>query len=324
MNDGRETTTKEKERYSYVLWNSIYHFSMPNQQINVLRYLTFFVSFFHRLFLAKRSKMSKALEELKAAVDRPTLMDKVGDHLVDDFREQMSQKAGKTGFRGLALALRAIDSNGAKKLTMTELSDCLKAYGINYRDANLERLFMGLDRYKSGVVSVNEFLHCVRPAMPMGRRDLVMQAYTLLESNGAAIVKLGDIFKCYDTSEHPEVIVGKMTPDQVISYFMSGWDTNGDRPVGKDEFVEYYTDISAGISSDLYFELMIRNGWHVSGGNGLSQNTTCLRVLVKFQDGRQAISEVKNDLRVSRTDMSSIREHLEKQGVHHIREITLV
>ena len=34
------------------------------------------------------------------------------------------------------------------------------------------------------------------------------------------------------------------------------------------------------IDSDKYFELMIRNAWHISGGTGQAANTSCRRVLV--------------------------------------------
>ena len=31
------------------------------------------------------------------------------------------------------------------------------------------------------------------------------------------------------------------------------------------EFLDYYKDISVGIDRDDYFELMMRNAWHISG-----------------------------------------------------------
>lgn len=34
----------------------------------------------------------------------------------------------------------------------------------------------------------------------------------------------------------------------------------------QDEFRAYYTNISACIDDDDYFELMMRNAWHISGG----------------------------------------------------------
>ena len=265
----------------------------------------------------------KDVDELAAIVDRTGKMEKIGDPLIDDFRELMTKRAGKAGFRGLVRILRSMDDNGDKKLSMAELSDGLKAYGLEYRQENLERLFRYLDRDKSGHVSVTEFIRGVRPGMPMARKDLVMQAYDLLDRNSDEVLTLNELMSLYDCSQHPEVLAGRKTQDEIMVEFASHWDKNGDRQITKEEFIDYYTDLSAGIDSDVYFELMMRNAWHISGGQGMAQNTTCLRVLCKFEDGRQAIVEVKNDLGLKRDDMAEIRRRLEKQGVKHIASIHL-
>lgn len=61
---------------------------------------------------------------------------------------------------------------------------------------------------------------------------------------------------------------------------MSQWDTKKkDGVVHLDEFIDYYTDVSSSIDRDDYFELMIRNAWHLPGGEGASANTSIPREL---------------------------------------------
>ena len=43
------------------------------------------------------------------------------------------------------------------------------------------------------------------------------------------------------------------------------------------EFLDYYKDLSVGIDDDDYFELMMRNAWHISGGEGNHANTSNLQ-----------------------------------------------
>jgi hypothetical protein len=43
---------------------------------------------------------------------------------------------------------------------------------------------------------------------------------------------------------------------------------------------------------------MMRNAWHISGGEGWCANTSNRRVLVTHNDGSQSVEEIKNDLGV--------------------------
>lgn len=45
---------------------------------------------------------------------------------------------------------------------------------------------------------------------------------------------------------------------------------NNGRPDGRitqDEFIEYYTNVSASLDNDQYFELMMNNSWNLSGNS---------------------------------------------------------
>lgn len=60
-----------------------------------------------------------------------------------------------------------------------------------------------------------------------------------------------------------------MTPAQVLREFLDGFDTSTSRDgvVTREEFTEYYRGVSANIPREDYFELMMRNAWHISGGS---------------------------------------------------------
>lgn len=63
---------------------------------------------------------------------------------------------------------------------------------------------------------------------------------------------------------------------------MKQWDTvKKDGIVTLDEWEDYYKDISASVDDDDYFELMIRNAWHIAGGKGACENTTIKRELYR-------------------------------------------
>ena len=71
---------------------------------------------------------------------------------------------------------------------------------------------------------------------------------------------------------------------------------------------------------------MMRNAWHISGGEGAAQNTTCLRVLVTHLDESQTIDETsRKRFGIRRLeDMEGIRARLEKQRIKDIKEVQSV
>ena len=68
---------------------------------------------------------------------------------------------------------------------------------------------------------------------------------------------------------------------------------------------------------------MMRNAWHISGGEGQMANTTCRRVLVTYTDGSQKVCEIQNDLGIGPTDTDKMKDRLEAQGEENIKSISL-
>ena len=120
------------------------------------------------------------------------------------------------------------------------------------------------------------------------------------------------------------MIAGVIKAEEALMDLLSVYDSsrNKDGIVTWQEFCAYYRDLSASIESDAEFELMIRNAWHISGGEGETSNTSNIRVLVIHTDGSQEVLEVKDDLGVSRRDMKKIEAKLVAQGVRDIAKVT--
>lgn len=76
------------------------------------------------------------------------------------------------------------------------------------------------------------------------------------------------------------------------------------------------------MDEDDYFELMMRNAWHLAGGAGVTENTTNIRVLVTHADGSKTIETVTQDIGLKRSDLAGIQGRLTKQGITDIVSVS--
>ena len=143
-------------------------------------------------------------------------------------------------------------------------------------------------------------------------------AFNKLDKDASGIIDPEDIIDTYDASKHPDVIAGKKTKEEVFREFLDTFDVGGEKDgkVTRNEFENYYTNIGANIDNDDYFELMIRNAWHISGGEGWSANTANKRVLVTHADGRESVEEIRDDLGLKQGDKAAMMARLRGQGVN--------
>lgn len=254
--------------------------------------------------------------------------DPVSRSVIERVKARIIERGGATGLRGITRLLRRMDKNGSLTLERDELVDGLLDYGIDDLDesegGDVDKLMKYFDRDGSGRISIEEFIRGLKGTMAKRRIMIVKEAFSRLDRTGDGRVLLDDFTTAYDASHHPEVVSGRMSEEEAVQELMEVYERgNSDGEVTWAEFLDYYKDLSAGIDSDDYFELMVRNAWHISGGTGWAENSTCRRVLVTHGDGSQEVVEVEDDLGIGADDMRAIRFRLEEQGVEDIAEISL-
>src|SRR6185312_11702676 len=89
----------------------------------------------------------------------------------------------------------------------------------------------------------------------------------------SGVLDLSDIKGVYNAKFHPDVKSGKKTEDEVLGEFLETFEIHHsimskgpkDQSVTKEEWEEYYNNISASIDSDQYFELMMNSAWNLDG-----------------------------------------------------------
>ncbi len=190
----------------------------------------------------------------------------------------------------------------------------------------MDNLFKAFDYNGDGSVTYDEFIRGVRGSMNEFRIEWVKKAFNILDVDRSQTITLEEMATRYDVSQHPQVKSGELKPEDALRAFMANWHlqqkTHRDE-VSLAEFLEYYEWVSSSIDRDDYFELMMRNAWHIAGGEGWSANTSNLRVLVEHTDGSQTVETIEDDLGLKKDDMAGIKQRLQRQGIKDIKRISL-
>lgn len=250
---------------------------------------------------------------------------RLGDPIIDPFRDAIVQRNCGSYATLARILYKRQDASGGGPLQAAEFNEGLHEFGINMRREDVDRLVRLLDRQNRGAIFVEEFMRGVRPDITMARRDLVLQAFQLIDDSGSGEVPVEELISLYDTSMHPAVICKKKTQEELNQVFAQDWRRIQGGVVRLADFLEVYSNISASTDNDDYFELMVRNGWHISGGEGIARNMTCAKVEVTFEDGRRGLFEIKNDLRMRKPGINEddAKRILTQQGLKGIRAVAL-
>ena len=215
--------------------------------------------------------------------------------IIDQVKTKLLKRAGSDGLRAVGRVMKMMDDDGSRTLSKNELKNGLSDWGLDLNYSEVDGLFSFFDRDNSGSISFDEFLKGLRGPMSDRRKKLVEMAFRVVDKTGDGEVTVQDLKGVYDCSQHPDVVSGDFTEDDILARFVDTWDQGEkDGVVTLEEFMDYYADVGASIDGDDYFELMIRNAWHIGGGEGEFENSTNLRVLCLFKDKTVSASNQPN------------------------------
>lgn len=120
--------------------------------------------------------------------------------------------------------------------------------------------------------------------MPRVRYELALKAFKRIDTYECGEIFLQDLFSAYDSSRHPDVITGKISPEDANTDFQETFamhhntvhDYSPETAVTVDEFIEFYAQMSTMIDSDHVFDQMLTGTWHLDNMNNYYAGTSQL------------------------------------------------
>jgi len=151
---------------------------------------------------------------------------------------------------------------GGKRVSKPDFYIGLKDFGLNVSKEESDALEVYLDKEKLGFIDFNEFLAGIRGALNPARKAIVDKAFGKLDRTGGGIVTVDDIRGVYSAKKHPKVISGEKTEDQIFKEFLVTFgDKDADGQLTREEFEEYYANLSASVDSDEEFQEILIHAW---------------------------------------------------------------
>ncbi|XP_068127267.1 calcyphosin [Hyperolius riggenbachi] len=172
---------------------------------------------------------------------------------------------GASGIKGLGRAFRIMDDNYSNSLDLEELSKGLQNYGVNLCAEEVQDIFQRFDTNGNGTINFDEFLTTIRPPMSSARRQVILEAFHKMDKTGDGVITVEDLKGVYNPKCHQKYQNGEWNERQVFQHFLDNFDSpnNKDGQVTVEEFLNYYSGVSASIDSDAYFVVMMKNEWKI-------------------------------------------------------------
>ena len=188
--------------------------------------------------------------------------------LIKAFRTKMLQR-GARSIIGIGRVFKIMDDNRSGTLDLQEFAKGCQESRLDFTNVDVQTLFKAFDKNGDGTIDYDEFLRVVKGPMAPKRVALVKRAYKKLDTDGSGEVDYNDICDTYNAKKHPAVLEGRKTERQILEEFLATFEMAlsgvADGIVTEEEFLEYYTSISASIDNDDYFEQMINSSWNITG-----------------------------------------------------------
>ena len=170
-------------------------------------------------------------------------------------------------------AFMIADENDSKTLTLPEFIKFCHDYRILISGNEIKELFGEFDTNRNREINYEKFISAFVGEMCERRKRLITILFETFDKDRKGFVDLDEIRNSFSPINHPDVVTGKKTEDEILAEFLDNLQYHfsllksekeqENNQINLDEFLAFFNYISAGIEDDDYFEDVIKSGFNL-------------------------------------------------------------
>ena len=192
---------------------------------------------------------------------------------IDNIIEKIRKKLKGRGIRcliSLENNFRALDDDNSQTVDFDGFEKTAQDFRFGITFEELKKLFYFFDKEGNERIDYDEIIRIIRGQMSNSRKNLVEEIFNTFELDQDGNVHINKINHLFNPENHPDVLNGNRSPEEVYQEFVETFEgnhnyLNGDEAqfgnVDIDEFCDYYDSVSMMIEKDIEFENMLKGVW---------------------------------------------------------------
>jgi len=190
-----------------------------------------------------------------------------------DIVSKLREKFLKRGARGLLdLAKLMKETGGPKKtmLTLDQFKKCCIESRLGFSEDELAELFGKFEFKKTGKIKYPSFIDHFKGHLNEPRTEAIKKAFEFIDVKKNGLISIVELKAKYNAKNHPDVISGKKSEDDILLEFLETFDTyhesifehEGDESqINLAEFQGYYAYVSHLFTTNDDFIRHLQNVW---------------------------------------------------------------
>ena len=174
--------------------------------------------------------------------------------------------------------LKLRESNNSQ-ISINDLYNLFQEMRINVPYEELKILFNYANRNDNDIISTEQLINIIKGTFDEQRKLYIAEVFSNIDTEQTRKVSIQLLKNIFNAKRHPEVINGTKSKEEVLEQFCYSLDLyceiNGIQKNGElslDNFVDYYSCVSASIPDEVYFEDMINGVWSDNQNINNNQN----------------------------------------------------